>query len=210
MKWQMNEAIRLSGQSSGRAGALMNSSEELVARARNGDDEAFRLIFERYARPIISFVYDMVGRRELAEELTQETFVRAYRNIKGLRDDARLSTWLFGIAKNVTRESLRSRIKDDRKVEIDDDRVMELSDGELTPDCQLLNKELNGVIREALGALDDDKRLVFTLKIFHQRSYEEISEITGSSIPKLKTDLHRARAEMRRRIRPYLGVGYEV
>jgi RNA polymerase sigma-70 factor (ECF subfamily) len=210
MKWQMSEAIRLLGQSSGRAGALMNSSEELVARARNGDDEAFRLIFDRYARPIISFVYDMVGRRELAEELTQETFVRAYRNIKGLRDDTKLSTWLFGIAKNVTRESLRTRVKDDRKVEIDDDRVMELSDGELTPDYQLLNKELNGVIREALGALDDDKRLVFTLKIFQQRSYEEIAEITGSSIPKLKTDLHRARAEMRRRIRPYLGVGYEV
>lgn len=188
----------------------MNSSEELVARARNGDDEAFRLIFDRYARPIISFVYDMVGRRELAEELTQETFVRAYRNIKGLREETKLSTWLFGIAKNVTRESLRSRVKDDRKVEIDDDRVMELSDGELTPDYQLLNKELNGVIREALGALDDDKRTVFTLKIFQQRSYEEIAEITGSSIPKLKTDLHRARAEMRRRIRPYLGVGYEV
>ncbi|HEV8486690.1 MAG TPA: sigma-70 family RNA polymerase sigma factor [Blastocatellia bacterium] len=206
----MSEALSLLGQPSGRAGALMNSSEELIARARRGDHEAFRLIFDRYARPIISFVYDMVGRRELAEELTQETFVRAYRNIKGLRDETKLSTWLFGIAKNVARESLRSRIKDDRKVGIDDDRIMELADGGVTPDDQLLNKELNGVIREALGALDEDKRLVFTLKIFQQRSYEEISEITGSSIPKLKTDLHRARAEMRRRIRPYLGVGYEV
>ena len=206
----MSEALSLLGQPSGRAGALMNSSEELIARARRGDHEAFRLIFDRYARPIISFVYDMVGRRELAEELTQETFVRAYKNIKGLRDETKLSTWLFGIAKNVARESLRSRIKDDRKVGIDDDRIMELADGGVTPDDQLLNKELNGVIREALGALDEDKRLVFTLKIFQQRSYEEIAEITGSSIPKLKTDLHRARAEMRRRIRPYLGVGYEV
>ena len=206
----MSEALSLLGQPSGRAGALMNSSEELIARARRGDHEAFRLIFDRYARPIISFVYDMVGRRELAEELTQETFVRAYRNIKGLRDETKLSTWLFGIAKNVARESLRSRIRDDRKVGIDDDRIMELADAGVTPDDQLLNKELNGVIREALGALDEDKRLVFTLKIFQQRSYEEIAEITGSSIPKLKTDLHRARAEMRRRIRPYLGVGYEV
>jgi len=210
MKRQMSEVISLLGQPSGRAGALMNSSEELIARARRGDHEAFRLIFDRYARPIISFVYDMVGRRELAEELTQETFVRAYRNIKGLRDETKLSTWLFGIAKNVARESLRSRVRDDRKVGIDDDRIMELADAGVTPDDQLLNKELNGVIRDALGALDEDKRLVFTLKIFQQRSYEEIAEITGSSIPKLKTDLHRARAEMRRRIRPYLGVGYEV
>ena len=206
----MIEAISLVGQSSGRAGTLMNSSEELIARARRGEDEAFRLIFDRYGRPIISFIYDMVGRRDVAEELTQETFVRAYKNLKALRDDTKLSTWLFGIAKNVARESLRHRHRESDKVGIDDDHVIELSDGKLPPDRQLLDKELNGVIRDALGALDEDKRLVFTLKIFQQRSYEEIAEITGSSIPKLKTDLHRARAEMRRRIRPYLGVGYEV
>jgi len=210
MKPDMIEAISLVGQSSGRAGTLMNSSEELIARARRGEDEAFRLIFDRYGRPIISFIYDMVGRRELAEELTQETFVRAYKNLKALRDDTKLSTWLFGIAKNVARESLRRRHRESDKVGIDDDHVIELSDGKLPPDRELLDKELNGVIRDALGALDEDKRLVFTLKIFQQRSYEEIAEITGSSIPKLKTDLHRARAEMRRRIRPYLGVGYEV
>lgn len=210
----MMEAVSLVGQLSGRAGALMNSSEELIARARRGEDEAFRLIFDRYGRPIISFIYDMVGRRDLAEELAQETFVRAYKNLKALRDDTKLSTWLFGIAKNVARESLRYKHRETDKVAIDDDRVIELSDGKRPPDHELLDKELNGVIRDALGALDEDKRLVFTLKIFQQRSYEEIAEITGSSIPKLKTDLHRARAEMRRRIshtlEPHLGVSYEV
>ena len=206
----MMEAISLVGQLNGRAGALMNSSEELISRARSGDDEAFRLIFGRYGRPIISFIYDMVGRRDLAEELTQETFVRAYKNLKALRDDTKLSTWLFGIAKNVARESLRYKHRETDRIGFDDDRVLELSDGKLPPDRELLDKELNGVIQDALGALDEDKRLVFTLKIFQQRSYEEIAEITGFSIPKLKTDLHRARAEMRRRIRPYLGVGYEV
>jgi RNA polymerase sigma-70 factor (ECF subfamily) len=210
MKWQMLEAISLVGQPSGRAKALMNSSEELISRVRRGDDEAFRLIFERYGRPIISFIYDMVGQRDLAEELTQETFVRAYKNIDGLRDETKLSTWLFGIAKNVARESIRSRYKDESKVGIDDDRVMELSDNNSLPDGALLNKELNGVIQIALGSLDEDKRLVFSLKVFQQRSYEEIAEITGFSIPKLKTDLHRARTEMRRRIRPYLGVNHEV
>lgn len=205
----MMEAVSLVGQLSGRAGALMNSSEELIARARRGEDEAFRLIFDRYGRPIISFIYDMVGRRDLAEELTQETFVRAYKNLKTLRDDTKLSTWLFGIAKNVARESLRYKHRETDKVGIDDDHVIELSDGKRAPDSELLDKELNGVIRAALGALDEDKRLVFTLKIFQQRSYEEISAITGSSIPKLKTDLHRARAEMRRRIQPYLGASAE-
>jgi len=206
----MMEAVSLVGQSSARAGTLMNSSVELIARARRGEDEAFRLIFDRYARPIISFIYDMIGQRDLAEELTQETFVRAYKNLKALRDDSKLSTWLFGIAKNVARESLRYKHRETDKIGIDDDRVIELSDGKLPPDRALLDKELSSVIQHALGSLDHDKRLVFTLKVFQQRSYEEIAEITGSSIPKLKTDLHRARAEMRRRIRPYLGVGYEL
>ena len=210
MKRLAVDELSIEGQPGAFAATLMNSSADLVARACRGDQEAFRLIFERYSRPVISFIYDLVSNRELAEELTQETFVRAFRNLRTLRAETKLSTWLFGIAKNVARKSLRRRHRESDKVGIDDDHVIELSDGKLPPDRQLLDKELNGVIRDALGALDEDKRLVFTLKIFQQRSYEEIAEITGSSIPKLKTDLHRARAEMRRRIRPYLGVGYEV
>ena len=81
---------------------------------------------------------------------------------------------------------------------------MQTRDASPQPDGQLLNKELGAVIQRALAALDDDKRTVFTLKIFQQKSYEEISTITGFSIAKLKTDLHRARAEMRRRVGPYV------
>ena len=89
---------------------------------------------------------------------------------------------------------------------MDDDQVTRLKDDKLLPDGQLLNRELNGVIHEALEKLDEDKRVVFALKVFQQHSYEEISEITGFSVPKLKTDLHRARREMRRRISPYVRV----
>lgn len=202
-------AINAMGLETGRpgayTGALMNSPEELVERVRRGEGEAFRLIFERYSRPIISFIYDMVGERALAEDLTQETFVRAFKSLSTLRDEARLSTWLFGIAKNVARESLRSRFRQEGHVGIDETPAAQVCDRAPSPASQLLDKELNGVIQSALGALDEDKRLVFTLKIFQQRSYEEIAEITGFSIGKLKTDLHRARAEMRRRIGPYLG-----
>ena len=202
-------AINMTGTETGRpgayAGALMNSPEELVARVRAGDDDAFRLIFERYARPVIGFIFDMVGERALAEDLAQETFVRAYQHIAALRDDAKLSTWLFGIAKNVARESLRDRPRQRRQVGIDEQPALELRDAEPSPDGRLLDKELNGVIQNALLALDEDKRLVFTLKVFQQRSYEEIAEITGFTVGKLKTDLHRARAVMRRRLGPYLG-----
>jgi RNA polymerase sigma-70 factor (ECF subfamily) len=192
------------------AGTLMNSSADLVTRVCQGDDEAFRLIFERYSRPVIGFIYDMINDRGLAEELTQETFVRAYRAIHTMRAETKLSTWLFGIARNVARESLRARARANSHVDLTDKSVMDLSDNNPVPVDGLLNKELNEIIRRSLAALDEDKRLVFTLKVLHQCSYEEIAAITGFSLAKLKTDLHRARAEMRKRISPYAGVGYEV
>ena len=192
------------------AGTLMNSSVDLVTRVCQGDAEAFRLIFERYSRPVISFIYDMVNDRALAEELTQETFVRAFRAIHTMRAETKLSTWLFGIARNVSRESLRARTRAGNHVDLADKSVMDLSDKKLAPVEGLLSKELNELIRRSLAALDEDKRLVFTLKVLHQCSYEEIAAITGFSLAKLKTDLHRARAEMRKRISPYAGVGYEV
>jgi RNA polymerase sigma-70 factor (ECF subfamily) len=206
MMKRLAQEASLAGQPGAFAGSLMNSSADLVARACQGDQEAFRLIFERYSRPLISFIYDQVGNRDVADELAQETFVRAYRSLHTLRAETKLSTWLFGIAKNVARESLRARVRDDRNVDLDDQLVLNLSDRGPVPVKQLLNKELNEVIQNSLALLDDDKRLVFTLKVFQQCSYEEIAEITGFSIPKLKTDLHRARTEMRRRVGQYVRV----
>jgi RNA polymerase sigma-70 factor, ECF subfamily len=199
------DAMSLPGQPGAFAAARTSAGDDLAARARRGDDEAFRLIFDRYAKPVISFIYDMVGQRELAEELAQETFVRAYKGLATMHEDTKLSTWLFGIAKNVAREALRSRRRTESHVDLEDASASALSDDRPRPDDELLTAEFSSVVQKALAALDEDKRLVFTLKIFQQKSYEEIAEITGFSVAKLKTDLHRARAEMRRRIGPYLG-----
>ena len=210
MKRLTVDELTLEGQPGAFAGTLMNSSADLVTRVCAGDAEAFRLIFERYSRPVVSFIFDMVDDRALAEELTQETFVRAYRAMHTMRRETKLSTWLFGIARNVARESLRARLRAVNHVDLEDKSVLDLSDNKPVPVEGVLSKELNDVIRRSLSALDEDKRLVFTLKVLHQCSYEEIAEITGFSLAKLKTDLHRARAEMRRRIGAYAGVGYEV
>jgi RNA polymerase sigma-70 factor (ECF subfamily) len=207
---QMMEIVSVVSGSGPAFEAQSEAVEILVTQAARGDVEAFRLIFERYARPILSFIYDMVGQRELAEDLTQETFVRAHRSMRTLREPSKLSTWLFGIARNTARELIRRRMREGQKVDLEDLLVVEMDDGKRLPEAQLLNRELNGVIRRALIRLDEDKRTVFTLKILHQRSYDEISQITGFSIPKLKTDLHRARAEMRRHIQPYLEVSHDL
>lgn len=184
--------------------AFSEISPGVVTRAKCGDEEAFHLIFNRYGRPVLSFIHHHVQNRELAEELAQETFVRAYRNLGGLKDDLRLSTWLFGIARNVVRESVRQARRNERKVGLDEPESLKLESGTVLPEGNMLDRELTETIHRALAELDDDKRIVFSLKIFHEKSYEEISSITGHSIGKLKTDLHRARIEMRKRIEPYL------
>jgi RNA polymerase sigma-70 factor, ECF subfamily len=185
--------------------SLMNSSEDLIRRARTGDHDAFRLIFERYARPVLSFIYDLVGHRDLAEELVQETFVRAYKGLKNIHDDTKLSSWLFGIGRNVAREAIRTRQKENR-----DCLDLDFSDGGVVDDVQvspvqdLLNKEMNTAMHSALALLDEDWRTIFVLKIFQQYSYQEIADITGFSLAKIKTDLHRARLQVRRKMRPFL------
>lgn len=189
---------------------LSDEADDLIQRARSDDDAAFGLIFERHYRFIYKFIYAMRGDAGLAEELTQETFLAAYKNIHGLRGEAKLNTWLCGIAKNVVYKSLRSN----RKEGIRSDETIESLDvadkKNPRPDKQFLSGELNRAIGAALERLDADKRLIFTLKEMQNLSYREISEITGFSVPKLKTDLHRAKNEMRNLLRPYLEVKNEV
>lgn len=190
----------------------LRSAEGLLERARQGDEEAFSLLFERYANPIFNFIYRLVGQRDVAEDLTQETFVRAYRKVRALRlhDDTQLSTWLFSIAKNVARESFRSQRIDQKSVALEHLSALALTSHDPQPDEQLWDKEINLVVQRALETLDTDKRLVFTLRVFHQRSYEEIARVTGFSLSKLKADLYRARTEMRGLLRPYLEQSHEM
>jgi RNA polymerase sigma-70 factor, ECF subfamily len=192
-----------------RLGVLMHSTGDLIERSRRGDDEAFRLIFERYAQPVTGFIFGMVSERGLAEEAAQETFVRAYGKLATLREPEKFSTWLFGIARNVAREAIQAR-RDANRRGVSEDAAAAVSDKEPLPDERLLQKELHRAVEQALGTLDPDKRAVFTLRVFQLRSYEEIAEITGFSLSKVKSDIHRARAEMRRLIRPYREMGDAV
>lgn len=183
---------------------LDENPEALPARAEGGEAEDFGLIFAQHNRFIYQFIYAMVGNRSRAEELTQETFLGAYKGIGARRGEAQMRTWLCGIAKNIVYKSMRS---DRRRGTKSGDAIESLNivdEKNPLPDKQFLSKELNRTIQAALGKLDADKRLIFTLKELQHLSYNEISEITGYSIPKLKTDLHRAKAEMRNALRPYL------
>ncbi len=176
----------------------------MLASARAGDEQAFHAIFNQFSKPILSFIFHMLGDRDHAEELTQETFVRAYRNLGTMRDETQLSAWLFGIARNVVREAVKEKYKNQRKIGLDEAASLGIADGRPTLDEGLITTELEQAVHRALANLSSDHRLVFVLKVFKEKSYEEIARITGSSVAKLKTDLHRARLEMKNKLRPYL------
>ena len=185
----------------------MKNTESLVELAQKGDEGAFRLIFEQHHRIVLKFIYGMVGKLSLAEELMQETFLSAYRSLDSFHEERKLTPWLCGIAKNITCNWLRSNREESFNITLDEQKNLEIKDNiNQSPDSILLDGELKDKIRAALQELDEDKRMVFTLKILRQLSYEDISQITGSSIPKLKTDLHRAKAGMRRLLRKYLEI----
>ncbi len=176
----------------------------VLDRARAGDPEAFRDIFQRFGRPILAFIFHFLGDRARSEELTQETFLRAHRGLAQMPVGIKLSTWLFGIARNVAREAIRDQRRRRREVGLDDIAFLAVHDEKAGPDENFMSEELQRIIRRALISLSEDQRLVFVLKLFSKMRYEEISLITGSSIGKLKTDLHRARQQMREQLQSYM------
>lgn len=166
--------------------------------------ENFHEFFLRYSKPVLSFIWAMIQDRSRAEELCQETFIRALKKIHSRTDHSAPSTWLFGIARNVIREAVRSRYRNMRQVNLDASLERQLSADLAGADQQLISEELNSRISHSLRMLPEDQRLVFVLKLIHNLRYEEIAGITGASIPKLKSDLHRARLEMRQKLDSYL------
>jgi RNA polymerase sigma-70 factor (ECF subfamily) len=185
--------------------AVPDAGHESAHPSCNSRAEDFEAIFRRYAKPLMGFLYGLTGDASCAEELTQETFIRAFCNFDSRRGTSSISTWLFGIAYNVAREALRERLRSQRSVDFRESELRHLEDPRQKPDQQSISREMEGKIRSALASLSEDHRVVFILKMFHRLQYDDISSITGASVGKLKSDLHRARLEIRQRLRPYLG-----
>ncbi|MEA2336036.1 MAG: hypothetical protein QOE82_43 [Thermoanaerobaculia bacterium] len=162
--------------------------------------ERFRLLFEEQQTAVYRFLHALTGSAETAKELAQETFYRAFKTFGAFEGRSAASTWLCGIARNVALNYFRAGRQFGRV--FDADAEPERAGGD-APDQLLLTSELREAIRTSLVALDEDKRIAFTLKVLEQKSYEEIAAITGSAIAKLKTDVHRARLQLRAALAAY-------
>ena len=177
----------------------------VVRRAKSGDQYAFNQLFRRHERPLRSFLNGMTGRCGSTDDLVQETLSRAFQLLPDLRDESRFSTWIFGIARNVVLESWRRQSSSPKRIEWDHADVQTLCDSGLSPESIVIKGEFYKAVNRGFNLLDEDLRTALALRVFAEKKYSEIAEITGWSLPKVKVEIYRARLKMREIITPHVG-----
>jgi RNA polymerase sigma-70 factor (ECF subfamily) len=185
-----------------------------MLRVQKGDNPAFDVLVERYKVRLFNFLLRMVGDRDRAEELAQDTFVRAYLNADKYKTIARFSTWLYTIGTNLVRNHLRaarrrpnllslwSRSRDQAEEE-----PVDLVDPAGGPDRDLDREELTRMVERAIQRIPEKYRTSFVLREVEQLSYEEIAAVTGLKLGTVRSRINRARNHFRRLMAPYLEEG---
>jgi len=182
------------------------SDQEVVLRARSGQEAAYRELIRRYERPVFALVFRMVRDRELAEDLSQETFVKALNAIESYRPEFKFSSWIFKIANNAAIDHLRRRELDTLSLdgsphaetpEAMQATALQIGARQETPLETVEAKELGGAIEAAIGSLRPEYRSCILLRHVEGRAYEEIAEILNLPLGTVKTYIHRARNELR-------------
>ncbi len=181
--------------------------------AESGDRAALAELYTRHAPPIHRFLRDLLGDAALAADATQETFCRAYRRLSTLDDRSRSAPWLFAIARNVSLELRRARVRHGRIFVAESGRD---ADGALaheaicrmgSPESTLLDQESVRVVGAALGRLAEDRRAALLLRFDHGLAYEEIAEAMSWTLAKVKIEIFRARAVLRATLDEYRAGG---
>ena len=186
----------------------------LVERVRGGDAAAFETLMHRYEDRVFRLAAGMMKNREDALDAVQDAFLNVYRKIESFRGDSAFSTWLYKIALNSVYMKLRSRSRHEHTESLEDLEKI-LDPGKIRvlmpprgwserADNELLRKELAEELREAVAALPEEYRAIFTLREVEELSNQEVADILGLSLAATKTRLHRARLFLRQRLSRYL------
>jgi len=169
----------------------------LVELAQRGDKKAFAGLVQTYQTPVYNLAYRMLGNPNDAEDAAQETFLRAYAQLKGFRADRSFGTWLLSIGAHYCIDRLRGRKI--RWMSLEEENLSEaLACGDPAPEDELLRHENEQEISSLLERLSPANRLVVVLRYWYDQSIEEIAGTTGDSLGAVKVRLHRARQALAR------------
>jgi RNA polymerase sigma-70 factor (ECF subfamily) len=187
------------------------SDEELMLRVQAGEKSCYDLLVTRYKARLFNFVLRMVGNADVAEEVAQDAFVRAYLNADKYRTIARFSTWLYTIATNLVRNRFRQArrrpallslfFRDERDGE---EMLHEIADSAPTPEQLVVGNDLERVMAEATSKIPEKYRIPFLLREVNQLSYEEIRAVTGLKLGTVRSRINRARNHFRQILEPML------
>ncbi|MDQ2868214.1 MAG: sigma-70 family RNA polymerase sigma factor [Verrucomicrobiota bacterium] len=176
-----------------------------MARAATGDLVAFEALVERHQMLVIGTVARMLGHNGDAEDISQQVFVRVWRNAKRYKPSAKFTTWLLTITRNLVFNECRRRKRHPViPLDLAEKGQPMPADRGATPDAALREQELQRAIDSAITALPEKQRMAVILRRYEEKSYEEIGEIIGLSVPAVKSVLFRARAQLREALLPYL------
>ncbi len=189
---------------------IRETDEELMTRFQAGDTGAMEELFGRFQKPLFNFFYRMVGRREIAEDLVQETFIKLCRfghTFNG--SNAKFTTWLYSVAGNQCRDHLRHAarrpempVADMAETFSEEDQV-ELPPASLESPVEehLLRMELREELQVAIKSLPDKERTAIMLREYQGMEYKEIAETLGCPIGSVKVLIFRARQKLRERLK---------
>jgi RNA polymerase sigma-70 factor, ECF subfamily len=173
----------------------------LVAASKNGDQDAFAQLVQRYQRRVFNLVYRMLQQYEEATEITQETFLAAWQGLPAFRGDARFPTWLYRIAYNCSLKQLELRKRDRAlQVALETEQVLEDANNENRANAEIDARDRQALIQEHLSHLPAKYRIVLILRHLQDMSYEEMAEILTMPIGTIKTHLFRARNLLKKRL----------
>ncbi len=199
------------------AKAVSFEDAEIVAQVRSGQTAGFAKLVVKYQDRIFNTCWRICGHAEEARDLTQDAFVKALEGIHSFREESGFYTWLFRVAVNLSL-SYRRKARTRRAVSLSTGDGAEGTQAEAlsrrvqdmrtaAPDAAAARAELSARLVEALSALDDDHRTVIILRDMEGFDYATIGEILDVAPGTVKSRLHRARAELRTAMKPYLGDG---
>ena len=192
--------------------ASRQMDRELITSMKGGDQSAFPQLVSKYQRQVYNHCQRMVNDEEESYDLTQEVFLRVFRNIKNYQHNYSFYTWLYRITVNCCIDYLRKRKRQPANVSLSqgyrNDRNepgpdQDYPDEKFVPDKMALNRELNQILNDAIGKLSEKLRVIIILKEIEGFSYDEIAEILVCSRGTVKSRLFRARERLKELLGPY-------
>jgi RNA polymerase sigma-70 factor, ECF subfamily len=184
----------------------VDADAELMLRVAGGDRHAFASLFDRHQRGVAQFAFRFVGDRARAEELTQDIFVKLYRNARRYRPSAKFKTFLFRVAANHCLNEVRRgeyRVKHVSQGPEEGEPLETAAPDADRPDQALAGRELESTVGAALAALSERERTAFTLCRFEGMAYRDIAEVLQASEAAVKSLIHRATLAVARKIQVF-------